>query len=158
MPPQRFKVKAHLVRLYATTALQSESAFGTVVHILGKGTASFLVAMGLSMALSRRQTPLLLIKRGLQLLLLAYLMNAAKFWLPIEVFNTMPEAFINAYGWQSPLSAGQLQFMVLTGDILQLAGVSLCPLENNMDCGFSHCNCSYEPVCEGATIYAFTLY
>ena len=36
-------------------------------------------------------------------------MNAAKSWLPIEVFNTMPEAFINAYGWQSPLSAGQLQ-------------------------------------------------
>ena len=68
---------------------------------------------------------MLLIKRGIQLLLLAYLMNAAKFWLPIEVFNTMPEAFINAYGWQSPLSAGQLQFMVLTGDILQLAGVSL---------------------------------
>ena len=115
----------HTLWMYATTALQSESAFGTVVHILGKGTASFLVAMGLSMALSRRQTPLLLIKRGLQLLLLAYLMNAAKFWLPIEVFNTMPEAFINAYGWQSPLSAGQLQFMVLTGDILQLAGVSL---------------------------------
>ena len=115
----------HTLWMYASTTLQSESAFGTVVHILGKVTASFLVAMGLSMALSRRQTPLLLIKRGIQLLLLAYLMNAAKFWLPIEVFNTMPEAFINAYGWQSPLSAGQLQFMVLTGDILQLAGVSL---------------------------------
>ena len=115
----------HTLWMYGTTTLQSSSAFGAVIHVLGKGTASFLVAMGLSMALSRRQTPVLLIKRGMQLLLLAYLMNAAKFWLPIEVFNTMPESFINAYGWQSPLSAGQLQFMLLTGDILQLAGVSL---------------------------------
>ncbi|TMP04449.1 hypothetical protein CWC11_11460 [Pseudoalteromonas sp. S3178] len=118
-------ILVHTLWMYSSTTLQSESLFGAVIHILGKGTASFLVAMGLSMALSRRQTPMLLIKRGIQLLLLAYLMNAAKFWLPIEVFNTMPEAFINAYGWQSPLSAGQLQFMVLTGDILQLAGVSL---------------------------------
>ncbi|XQF94021.1 heparan-alpha-glucosaminide N-acetyltransferase domain-containing protein (plasmid) [Pseudoalteromonas espejiana] len=118
-------ILVHTLWMYSSTELQSESLFGAVIHILGKGTASFLVAMGLSMALSRRQTPMLLIKRGIQLLLLAYLMNAAKFWLPIDVFNTMPEAFINAYGWQSPLSAGQLQFMVLTGDILQLAGVSL---------------------------------
>ncbi len=118
-------ILVHTLWMYSSTTLQSESLFGAVIHILGKGTASFLVAMGLSMALSRRQTPMLLIKRGIQLLLLAYLMNVAKFWLPIEVFNTMPEAFINAYGWQSPLSAGQLQFMVLTGDILQLAGVSL---------------------------------
>ncbi|MCK8105045.1 MULTISPECIES: heparan-alpha-glucosaminide N-acetyltransferase domain-containing protein [Pseudoalteromonas] len=55
----------HTLWMYASTTLQSESAFGTVVHILGKGTASFLVAMGLFMALSRRQTPLLLIKRGI---------------------------------------------------------------------------------------------
>ena len=99
-------ILVHTLWMYSSTTLQSESLFGAVIHILGKGTASFLVAMGLSMALSRRQTPMLLIKRGIQLLLLAYLMNVAKFWLPIEVFNTMPEAFINAYGWQSPLSAG----------------------------------------------------
>ncbi len=115
----------HTLWMFATPDLQGSSLFGTVIHILGKGTASFLVAMGISMALSRRQAPWLLAKRGVQLLLLGYIMNAAKFWLPIEVFNTMPESFINAYGWQSPLNSEQLKFMLLTGDILQLAGVSL---------------------------------
>ncbi|MEI8618620.1 heparan-alpha-glucosaminide N-acetyltransferase domain-containing protein [Pseudoalteromonas sp. B193] len=50
-------ILVHTLWMYSSTTLQSESLFGAVIHILGKGTASFLVAMGLSMALSRRQTP-----------------------------------------------------------------------------------------------------
>lgn len=59
------------------------------------------------------------------ILLVAYLMNALKFLVPIYLFGTMPETFIAAYGWQSPLSRGQAAYLLGTGDILQMAGISL---------------------------------
>ncbi len=118
-------IAVHTLWMYADSQVQSASAFGMVVHVLGKGTASFLVAMGISLALSRRQSSQALMIRGAALLALAFLMNWLKFIVPISVFGTMPESFIAAYGWQSPLSQTQLHFMLLTGDILQLAGLSL---------------------------------
>jgi len=54
------------------------------------------------------------------------------FLVPIAVFGTMPEAFIAAYGWSSPLGAAELGSLVLTGDILQMAGVSLLPEPRSM--------------------------
>jgi hypothetical protein len=52
-------------------------------------------------------------------------MNALKFIVPISVFGTMPESFINAYGWNSPLNTSQLLYLLGTGDILQMIGISL---------------------------------
>ena len=117
-------VCVHTLWMYATTDTQADTLFGHTVHVLGKGTASFLVAMGISLALSRRNTPAALVVRGLIILALGFFMNTLKFLVPIAL-GTMPESFIQAYGWQSPLSQPQLLFMFLTGDILQLAGVSL---------------------------------
>jgi len=83
------------------------------------------VLMGVSLMLSRKVTMQAIIFRGFVLLGLGYMMNALKFLVPILVFKTMPENFIGAYGWNSPLSFEQLRYLLLTGDVLQLAGFSL---------------------------------
>lgn len=121
-------VVVHTLWMYGDKYTQTESWLGTAVHFLGKGTASFLVAMGFCLALSRNQSLSTGIKRGLALLAVGYLMNGLKFLVPIYLFGTMPESFINAYGWQSPISAGQALYMLQTGDILQMAGVAMLVL------------------------------
>ncbi|MCL1125410.1 heparan-alpha-glucosaminide N-acetyltransferase domain-containing protein [Shewanella surugensis] len=118
-------IMVHTLWMYGDVATQGGTVFGTVIHILGKGTAAFLVAMGISYVLSRDQSVLGTIKRGLYTLGLGYMMNGLKFVVPIAVFNTMPENFIEAYSWSSPLSLSQFNYLLLTGDILQLAGLSL---------------------------------
>jgi uncharacterized membrane protein len=117
-------VLVHSFWMYASEEAQAGSAFAEFVHIAGRGTAMFLLAMGFSFVLSRRQPPSLAFKRGLTILALGYFMNALKFLVPILLFKTMPESFIAAYGFQSPLTTGQLMYLLRTGDILQLAGIS----------------------------------
>lgn len=114
----------HSFWMYASIETQQSSAVSEFFHIAGRGTAMFLLAMGFSFVLSRRQPPSLAFKRGLAILALGYVMNALKFLVPILVFKTMPENFIEAYGFHSPLTVGQLMYLVRTGDILQLAGLS----------------------------------
>ncbi|MFD2166172.1 heparan-alpha-glucosaminide N-acetyltransferase domain-containing protein [Thalassotalea euphylliae] len=118
-------VCVHTLWMYGDTYTQTEAALGSFIHKLGQGTAAFLITMGISMALSSRTTPVQLAKRGIYVLSLGYLMNALKFIVPIGVFGTMPESFVNAYGWESPLTQGQYLYLLRTGDILQMAGVSL---------------------------------
>lgn len=118
-------IMVHTLWIYGDVATQGGTVFGTVIHILGKGTAAFLVAMGISYVLSRDQSVLGTLKRGLYTLGLGYMMNGLKFVVPIAIFNTTPENFIEAYSWSSPLSLSQLNYLFLTGDILQLAGLSL---------------------------------
>jgi len=117
-------VIVHTLWMYGSPATQ-ESSYGAFVHFLGKGTPMFLLAMGFSYMLSRRQTLARSARRGLYILAVGYAMNVLKFIVPIEVFGTMPETFIEAYGWSSPLSSSQLLYLVGTGDILQLAGLAL---------------------------------
>lgn len=118
-------ILVHTLWMYADRETQGHSLLGHVIHFIGKGTAAFLICMGISMTLSRHQSLFSDIKRGVMILALGYLMNALKFLIPISVFGTMPEAFIEAYGWQSPLDGAQLRYLVLTGDILQMAGCAL---------------------------------
>lgn len=115
----------HTLWMYASVEVQAETWLGTIIHFIGKGTAAFLICMGISMMLSTRQTFANTVWRAFMVLGLAYLMNFLKFIVPIEVFGTMPEAFIEAYGWHSPLNGKQLWYLFLTGDILQMAGVAL---------------------------------
>ncbi len=115
----------HTLWMYADKTTQGESLLGYVVHFIGKGTASFLIIMGMSFMLSSRQSLSSALKRGMLILLFAFFMNLLKFVVPISVFGTMPQEFIAAYGWSSPLNLSQLLYLTLTGDILQLAGVSL---------------------------------
>ena len=97
-------IMVHTLWMYGSELTQSESVIGDLLHLLGKGTAAFLVLMGFSMALSSRNTAFGLIFRGVLLLLVAYALNFFKFIVPIAVFQTMPESFVQAYQWQSPLS------------------------------------------------------
>jgi uncharacterized membrane protein len=111
--------------MYADKPTQFDSAMGDFVHFLGQEAVAFLMAMGISLALSSRQQISTTLKRGMLLVFAGYALNFLKFIVPIAIFGTMPEAFINAYGWQSPLNQSQYLYLLLTGDILQMAGISL---------------------------------
>ncbi|EAT12474.1 DUF1624 domain-containing protein [Bermanella marisrubri] len=114
----------HTLWMYADAVTQYESLFGHVIHTLGKGTSAFLVLMGMSLILAHSSLKDNLV-RALLLLALGYFMNFLKFIVPISLFGTMPESFIEAYGWNSPLETWQYFYLLSTGDILQLAGISL---------------------------------
>lgn len=118
-------IMVHTLWMYGSELTQSESVIGDLLHLLGKGTAAFLVLMGFSMALSSRNTAFGLISRGVLLLAVAYALNFLKFIVPITLFQTMPESFVQAYQWQSPLNITQYVYLLLTGDILQMAAITL---------------------------------
>lgn len=117
-------VLVHTLWMYADQSTQTQSWLGTVVHVIGKGSAAFLICMGVSLVMARNQSASYRALRGLFILALGFMLNSLKFVLPIAV-GVMPEAFIQAYGWQAPLTLTQYQYLLLTGDILQLAGISL---------------------------------
>ena len=117
-------VLVHTLWIYGNSITQSETWLGTVIHFVGKGTPIFLIAMGVSFTLSRNQSIMLSIKRALYILAVGYLMNFLKFIFPIWL-GFMPDNFIEAYGWTAPATVDNMIYMFGTGDILQLAGVSL---------------------------------
>ncbi len=114
----------HTLWIYGDIHTQSETWLGSTIHFIGKGTGMFLIAMGVSFTLSRNQSIVLSIKRAFYILVMGYLMNFLKFVLPV-LAGTVPDNFIAAYGWTSPVTLDQMIYMLGTGDILQLAGVSL---------------------------------
>ena len=114
----------HTLWMYGDPQTQANTWVGSIIHFIGKGTPMFLMTMGFSYLLSRNQSLKLSIKRSAILLVAAYGMNFLKFVLPTLVGVT-PDQFIEAYGWTPPATGDNLIYMLLTGDILQLAGVSL---------------------------------
>lgn len=114
----------HVLWIYGAIPVQAETWLGEVIHFIGKGTPMFLIAMGFSFILSRNQSVKLSIKRAFYIFLMGYLMNFLKFILPTWV-GIMPDDFIKAYGWTPPPTWEQQLYLLKTGDILQLAGVSL---------------------------------
>lgn len=116
-------ILVHTMWMYGTIETQ-EGWLGDIIHFVGKGTGMFLIAMGVSFVLSRKQSLKLSVKRAVLLLLVGYGMNFLKFVFPI-LMGFMPEEFIAAYGWEAPLDFSQYRYLILTGDILQLAGYAL---------------------------------
>ena len=119
-----FVVIIHTLWMYGTVDTQSNTWLGHIVHFMGKGTPMFLLAMGFSFCLSRKQDTKAIIKRGLELLAIGYGMNLFKFIVPYFL-GLMPNNFVGAYGWEAPLTGAQLLYLFQTGDILQLAGITL---------------------------------
>ncbi len=117
-------ILVHTLWIYGDATTQSETWLGTAIHFIGKGTPMFLIAMGVSFTLSRNQSIVLSIKRAFYILAIGYLMNFLKFVLPVLI-GTVPDNFIEAYGWTAPATLDNMIYMLGTGDILQLAGVSL---------------------------------
>ncbi|MNV06461.1 hypothetical protein D3C71_968400 [compost metagenome] len=116
-------ILVHTLWMNGTIPVQ-EGWLGNIIHFIGKGTGMFLITMGVSFMVSRNNSALRSIRRGVLLLLVAYAMNFLKFVLPI-ILGIMPEDFIRAYGWKSPLNSDQYIYLITTGDILQLAGYAL---------------------------------
>jgi len=112
----------HTLVMYGRPDLQMSPAFGEPIQSAGRGTAMFLVAMGFSFALSRKSAAYAL-RRGAQLFVLGYVMNALLFLVPY-FGQFMPESFIRIYGFEPPIQPGQLMYLLLTADVLQLAGIS----------------------------------
>ncbi len=117
-------ILVHTLWIYGDTQTQSQTWLGSIIHFIGKGTPMFLIAMGVSFTLSRNQNIKLSIKRAFYILIMGYVMNFLKFVLPALV-GTVPDSFIEAYGWTTPATFDNMIYMLGTGDILQLAGVSL---------------------------------
>ncbi|MEM9462932.1 MAG: heparan-alpha-glucosaminide N-acetyltransferase domain-containing protein [Myxococcota bacterium] len=117
-------IMVHTLWLYGDIPTQRDSWLGWVLNLLGKGTVSFLMAMGFSFMVSRDQSIFGSVRRGVLLMGIGYAMNVLKFIVPL-VAGAVPDAFIAAHAWSRPLSTEQMAHLVLTGDILQLAGVCL---------------------------------
>lgn len=113
----------HTLLIFANVKSQSETAIGSFIVFLGRGTSIFLICMGVTFMTSSHQSLKSSIKRGGLLLLAALFMNFMKFMIPV-IFGFAPDNFIQKYGWHAPIEQ-QYVYLVLLGDILQLAGMSL---------------------------------
>lgn len=113
----------HTLLIFANVKSQSETAIGSFVVFLGRGTSIFLICMGVTFMTSSHQSLKSAIKRGGLLLIAALFMNFMKFMIPV-IFGFAPDNFMQKYGWHAPIEQ-QYLYLVLLGDILQLAGISL---------------------------------
>lgn len=113
----------HTLLTFADVKSQSETFIGSFIVFLGRGTSIFLICMGLTFMTSRNQSLKSSITRGGLLLVAALVMNFLKFIFPVIV-GFAPDNFIQRYGWEGPIEQ-QYLYLMLLGDILQLAGMSL---------------------------------
>lgn len=117
-------ILVHTMLVYGDTHTREETAFGYVVNLLGQGAPMFLITMGVSFVLARKQNLTDTCKRALFTLGAGYFMNTLKFIVPITLFGGLPLPFTDAYG-MTPGDPANLVFFFLLGDILQLAGLTL---------------------------------
>jgi uncharacterized membrane protein len=113
----------HTLLTFANVKSQSETVIGSFIVFLGRGTSIFLICMGLTFITSRSQSLKSAVMRGGFLLITALLMNFLKFIFPV-IFGFASDNFIQRYGWEGPIEQ-QYLYLMLLGDILQLAGMSL---------------------------------
>ena len=125
-----FMPMAHTLLIYGSSYTQEKSWLGLIVHFFGKWAGIFLILMGFSYTLSKNNSIMSSIKRGVYLLFLGYLMNFLKFIIP-DILGILPKSFINENGWEF-LSLNKMIYLIFIGDILQLVGISLLIL------GFIH--------------------
>lgn len=113
----------HTLLVYANVKSQYETAIGSFIVFLGRGTSIFLICMGITFMTSTHQSLKSALKRGALLVFAGLFMNFMKFMIPV-IFNFAPDNFIQKYGWNAPIEQ-QYIYLVQLGDILQLAGMSL---------------------------------
>ena len=116
-------IPVHCMLIYASMDTWETSILGKIIQVVEKGTPMFLVVMGISFAFSSRNTFSTTIRRGLKIASFGYLLNIARFIIPL-LLGGIPDSFITING----LTVGDsynFMFFLLLGDILQLAGISL---------------------------------
>ncbi|AZQ65417.1 DUF1624 domain-containing protein [Flammeovirga pectinis] len=119
-----FLIPLHCMMMYATPETWKNSILGELMLIAERGTPVFLIVMGFSFVFSKRQSAKAVLKRGVKILAVGYLLNTLKFVVPM-LTGILPINLIEAHGLgQTEILSTILHFFLL-GDILQLAGVSL---------------------------------
>lgn len=118
-------IGVHVMWMFGSVATQTDTDLGRWLHLMGQGASAFLISMGFSFMVTPDRRLRRTMARSVEILSVAYLLNALKFLVPIYVFDSMPESFIAAYGWHEPLRLDQVAYLLGTGDILQMAGIAL---------------------------------
>lgn len=118
-------IGVHVMWMFGSSTMQTGTSLGHWLHLMGQGASAFLITMGFSFMVTPDRRLRRALERGVEILLVAYLLNALKFLVPIYAFGTMPAAFLAAYGWHEPLRLGQAAYLLGTGDILHMAGLAL---------------------------------
>lgn len=115
-----FMVAVHVLHTYATVSVAS-SPFGLVIDFFGSPPAApvFMLLMGVSFAFSSRSSAAKGVRRGIQLVLLGYLLNLLRGALPVYLalrfgWTTLEEIVPHTPGYE-----------FTTIDILQFAGLAL---------------------------------
>ncbi len=116
----------HTVLIYGSLKVHY-SWLGSILAFLaeGPGAPLFMTVMGISFTFSKNNNVSSAIKRSLKLLLFAYLLNFLKFIVPL-LSGTIPKQLLIDHG----ISTDTRTFieLILVGDILQLAAISLVVL------------------------------
>lgn len=116
-------IMVHTVLIYGDIDLQEGSNVGKVFQLLGQCTAAFLMTMGFSFVITRHTTIQYAFKRGIQTLIAGYVLNSFKYVIPL-MLGILPKEYLAAYEMAYPLAYPEYRYLFLTGDILQLAGIS----------------------------------
>jgi hypothetical protein len=121
-----FIAPVHTMLLFSRTSVH-QSWLGVIFRFIseGPGAQLFMLLMGISFALSAKKDNKTVLKRAFQILAIGYLLNVLKFGLPF-LFGLLPAQFLNYLAVDNDRN-GFIQ-LVCTGDILQLAGISLIVL------------------------------
>ena len=117
-----FMALVHALGTYTTPEVY-DSAFGWTIEFLGGPPAApvFMFLMGAVMAFSRRSGFTAMVKRGLLLLALGYLLNALRGSLPVWL-AIQAGALLEELGGSTPM----IEFLQV--DILQFAGIAYLTL------------------------------
>lgn len=118
-----FMIIVHTVLIYGTQNIQNASLIGNIFGLLGQCTAAFLMTMGFSFVVTRHTSVGYALKRGVQTLIAGYVLNTMKFVLPL-MLGILPDNYLAEYKMAYPLVYHEFRYLFLTGDILQLAGIS----------------------------------
>ncbi len=119
-----FMPMIHTVMLLSTPEVQ-QSFLGAIFTFIaeGPGAQIFMLLMGVNFAMSKKTTGRKAFSRSISLLIAAYLLNYAKFILPISL-GIMPEPLIIELGLDPHHPAEAAFFFIGLGDILHFAGVA----------------------------------
>ncbi|GGG81530.1 heparan-alpha-glucosaminide N-acetyltransferase domain-containing protein [Paenibacillus radicis (ex Gao et al. 2016)] len=115
-----FMVLIHMLLELSNRSTQEESIYGILTQLLGGVPAApvFMFLLGVGIIYSRKNTPGLLVKRGLTLVAAGYILN---------LFRSVIPAWINTFlGFESPVAVSNLVYENLFYiDILQFAGLAM---------------------------------
>jgi len=118
-----FITPIHCMLLFSSPAVH-ESWLGAIFKFIaeGPGAQLFMMLMGISFVLNTHRNTGNVLTRSFQILMLGYVLNFFKFGIPF-LFGLVPGELLRYMEVENDVT-GFFQ-LVLTGDILQLAGLSL---------------------------------